>query len=113
MINKNFIPKKEREARSKLTKLINCYPFVKGSVVTSGRKCGKPQCKCAKGEKHLSTYLSIKHNGKRQMVCVPKQFKKDVHAWVKTYKEIITSIDIISDYHIRHLIKLKAQDQND
>jgi hypothetical protein len=113
MEHKNFIPQKEREVRSKLTKLINYSQFIKGGVVTSGRKCGKPQCKCTKGEKHLSTYLSIKHNGKRQMVCVPKQFKKDVHAWVKTYKEIITSIDIISDYHIQHLIKLKAQDQND
>ncbi|MBI4650055.1 hypothetical protein HY745_01940 [Candidatus Desantisbacteria bacterium] len=113
MKNKNFIPQKERDARSKLTKLVNYYPFVKGGVVTSGRKCGKPQCKCTTGEKHLSTYLSIKHEGKRKMVCVPKQFEKDIHSWVKTYKDIMNSIDIISDYHINRLIKLKNTKQND
>jgi len=35
MEHKNFIPQKEREVRSKLTKLINYSQFIKGGVVTS------------------------------------------------------------------------------
>ena len=45
-------------------------PLRRGSLVTLWRKCGKPNCRCATGEGHLTKYLSIKEEGKTRMVYV-------------------------------------------
>ena len=46
-------------------------PIREGSLVTTRRKCGKPNCRCAFGEGHFATYLSTKQRGKTRMVYVP------------------------------------------
>jgi hypothetical protein len=46
-------------------------PLRSGSLVTIRRKCGKPNCHCATGEGHRTTYLSTKQGGKTRMVYVP------------------------------------------
>ena len=43
-------PQQERYARSRLAKLVHDYPFIKGSVVVMKNTCGKPGCKCARGQ---------------------------------------------------------------
>jgi hypothetical protein len=105
--HRGHIPQKERHARSKLAKLLHGYPFVKGVLVISGRTCGKPQCKCSRGEKHLSCYLSIRHEGKRKMICVPKQWEGRIRTSVKTYKDVMELMDIVSDSCVDRLIKSK------
>jgi hypothetical protein len=107
MKHRSHIPQKERHARSKLAKLLHNYPFVKGALVTSGRTCGKSGCKCSRGEKHLSTYLSVRHKGKRKTICVPKQLEDQIRNSVKTYKDIMELIDIVSDSCVDRLIKSK------
>jgi len=97
MKDREYFSLKERKARSKLAKLLHNYPLIKGVLVKSGRTCGKPQCKCSKGEKHLATYLSVRHEGKRKMICVPKPYEEQVYCSVKTYREAMKLMDIISD----------------
>jgi hypothetical protein len=112
MKHRSYISSRERNARSKLAKLLHRYPFIKGILVTSGRTCGKPQCKCTRGEKHLSTYLSVRHEGKRKMICVPKQHEEQVRSSVKTYREAMRLTDIISDSCLEHLIRRKKDKGN-
>lgn len=108
MQHRNHMPQKERYARSKLAKLLHDYPLIKGALVTSGRTCGKPGCKCAKGEKHISSYLSVvRHKGKREMICVPKQLEHSIRTSVQTYKDIMELVDIISDFCLDRLMKSK------
>jgi hypothetical protein len=45
-------------------------PLRSGSLVTIRRKCGKPNCRCACGEGHRTTYLSTKQGGKTRMIYV-------------------------------------------
>jgi len=45
-------------------------PLRRGSLVTLRRKCGKPSCRCAKGEGHPAKYLSMKESGKTRLVYV-------------------------------------------
>jgi hypothetical protein len=107
MKHKAHMSPKERGARSKLAKLLSHYPFIKGILVTSGRTCGKPQCKCTRGEKHLSTYLSVRHQSNRKMICVPKQYEEQVRSSVNTYKEAMRLMDIVSDSCLERLIRSK------
>ncbi len=44
--------------------------MVKGSLYQMGRSCGNPNCKCAKGHKHLSWYLSRAIAGKTKLTYI-------------------------------------------
>ncbi len=46
-------------------------PMVKGTVYRLERKCGKPNCRCATGEAHVSTVLSWSERGRTRLVSVP------------------------------------------
>ncbi len=103
MKHRSHLPEQERSARSKLTKLLHDKPFVAGSLVNMARTCGKAGCKCTKGYKHVSWYLAVRHKGARKMICIPRQWEKDVIDWVNTYKEITNQIDTISQHCLERL----------
>ena len=107
MRHRNVMPQKERYARSKVAKLVHRYPLIKGAIVISERTCGKPGCKCTRGEKHLTCYLSVRHMGKRKMIYIPKELEGKIRAWVKTYREGMKLIDVVSESCLNHLIKAK------
>ena len=43
-------------------------PLLPGSLYTLRRKCGKPNCRCARGELHESTVLSYRGQGRPQNI---------------------------------------------
>lgn len=96
MQHRRHLPDQERYARSKVTKLLHDKPFIVGGLVKMARTCGKANCKCARGEKHVSWYLATRHKGVRKMIFIPQPWEKDVFEWVNSYKEITKQIDIIS-----------------
>lgn len=48
-------------------------PLIRGTFGARGRVCGKPNCKCAKGDLHQSKYLSASENGRTRQVHVPSK----------------------------------------
>lgn len=53
--------------RQLATLLEDCFgrgPLLPGSLYTLRRKCGKPNCRCARGELHESTVLSYRGQGR-------------------------------------------------
>jgi hypothetical protein len=57
-----------RQAQQLLPGLLEaCFtrePLLPGSLYTLRRKCGKPSCRCSRGELHESTVLSYRGQGK-------------------------------------------------
>ena len=47
-------------------------PLIRGCLVTMIRVCGRSNCRCAKGYKHRSLYLSQSVKGKLKMIYIPK-----------------------------------------
>ena len=47
-------------------------PVLAGSVYEIKRKCGKPNCRCARGELHRRMVLSTKVQGKTKLHQIPK-----------------------------------------
>jgi len=114
MRHRGHLPEHERIVRSKVNKLLHDRPFVVGGLVKMARTCGKGNCKCARGEKHVSWYLSTRHKNARKMINIPRQWEKDVFEWVTTYKEIMKHIDLISQHCLeRFLISSKAGGEKD
>jgi len=69
------------------------------------RRCGKVNCRCEKGHKHKSLYLSQSHQGKTRMIYVPKRAEKKVAAAVERYQTIKSKLNELSEINIQLLIK--------
>ncbi len=51
-------------------------PLLPGSLYTLRRQCGKPNCRCNRGELHESTVLSYRGQGRpRNIASVPEQLE--------------------------------------
>jgi hypothetical protein len=103
------IPAPERVARSKLAQIVHDRPFLQASLVTMKHTCGKPACRCARGDKHVSLYLATRLEGKRKMIYVPKSLEDMVRTWVRTYQESGKLSQRISAECMKKFLKEKSK----
>jgi len=61
-------------------------PVIRGSLVKVYISCGRKNCKCQRGIKHLAYYLSSKKKTKTRLVYIPKEFLKDIRESIRIYK---------------------------
>ena len=99
----------ERAARSRLAQLLHDRELVHGSVVSMARTCGKATCRCNRGEKHESLYLSVKINGKRRMVYVPPELEEEVRRCVETYREVERLTESVSGACLGRVLEKKRK----
>ena len=57
-----------------------------GTAVVMERACGKEGCRCLRGHKHKSVYISQYHKGAGRMVYIPRGNEKSVLRLVKNYR---------------------------
>ena len=84
-------------------KLGGISPIVRGSVVELGRVCGRPNCHCKKGEKHMSRYLSTSVHGKTSIFYLTKHAEGKARKWVANYKEASLTMEKLSETNIQIL----------
>ena len=63
-------------------------PVIKGSAYELKTKCGKPGCKCAKGQLHSRMVLSASEKGKTKLRAIPHGFLVEVQTKVRRYQEL-------------------------
>lgn len=61
-------------------------PLVRGSFGHRTRVCGNPNCRCARGERHESAYLTATHDGRVRQVHVPAGDELKVAEGVQRYR---------------------------
>lgn len=76
----------EDARRAHVDLLVGTEALIVGALVTHGRRCGKPNCHCAAGEKHFSRALSRSEGGKTRHVHVPSGDEVDVAAKAERYR---------------------------
>lgn len=60
---------------------------LRGSVFVRSLRCGKAGCRCASGEGHRVTYLSVTFPGGRtEQISLPPDLVRTAELWVKNYK---------------------------
>ena len=106
---RNHIPDPERRARSRLTQILHEELFVLGSLVTMKRTCGKPGCKCNRGELHPGLYLALRVGKKRKMIHVPQSMEQAVRQWVANYQEAWHLMEQISEFCLKRFFVKKEQ----
>jgi len=111
MRHRSPLPPKERQARSRLAKLLHEEPFLIGSLVSMPRVCGKSGCKCTRGELHPGLYLSLRVGSKRKMIHVPQPLEGLARQWVGTYQEAWRFMEQVSQACLKQFEKAKEQDR--
>jgi hypothetical protein len=77
----------ERQARSALARLVTQRGLLRGNLLERRRVCGKPTCRCPRGELHAGLYLVFSEGGKLRQLFVPKTWEARVRQWVTDYHD--------------------------
>jgi hypothetical protein len=104
----------EKRRDAKLRQLKELGPVLQGSIATLKTTCGKSNCKCARGEKHTSTVLSKKVDGKTKSLYVPNDMVAEAKKWVQENKKLRKLQKEISAYNeqiLRLYVKTKRAKQ--
>ena len=75
--------------------------IMRGSLVMMKRVCGKSNCRCIKGYKHKSLYLSQYHKGSPRMVYIPKRAEAAARRMIRNYQKLKAILYKISDANIQ------------
>lgn len=94
---------KERKARSRLHFLLRDKGLLRASLLTQKTGCGKPNCRCSRGEKHLSTVVEQHNKGKTRMRTVRGKEVKEVGQWIENYREARKLLEELSEAHWQKL----------
>lgn len=87
---------RERDGRSRLAQLAHEAGLLRGTLAIRKRACGKSNCKCAKGKKHVSLYLVASYEGRVRQLFIPKDWEPQVRHWVKQYQEARKLLEEVS-----------------
>jgi hypothetical protein len=78
------------KAQHQLTQLLeDCLgrePLLPGSLYTLRRKCGKPNCRCSRGELHQSTVLSYRGHGRPQNISPRPEHLEALRVMTNSYR---------------------------
>ncbi len=73
---------------SRVKQMVARKPLLAASLVSFERRCGKPSCHCATGEKHHGHQLTYKVRGKTRTVYVPVDFTEEVRTWIDEHRRL-------------------------
>ena len=96
-----------RNRRAGLAKLLPpLQEILRGSLMERYLTCGKPDCRCARGERHGPVwYLSVSlDQAHRTGSTVPPHQVEQVRRWIENYHHVKERLDKISDIN-RELLR--------
>lgn len=83
--------------RRVLRALPSLQELVRGSVGERRVRCGKPGCRCARGQLHAATYLSVTFAGGRtEQISLPADLAPLARRWVANYRTWWKAVEKIS-----------------
>jgi hypothetical protein len=106
-LNRAKLSATERNFRSRITQLSSGHWFLRGTLSERSGTCGKPNCRCARGERHQSLYLVQSRAGKPRQICVPKAWQPRVRQAVKDYRLLQKLIEEVSELEWKRLQERK------
>jgi hypothetical protein len=77
---------------------------IRGSAVIMERVCGSSSCRCMRGHKHRSLYVSQYHKGSPRMVYIPKANEKKVIRLAGNYRILKAAIYKASELNLGRLM---------
>src|SRR5580698_6656417 len=101
--NRTKLSATERNFRSRIAQLSSGQWFLRGTLSERAGKCGKANCRCARGELHKSLYLVQSQGGKPRQICVPQAWQARVRQAVQDYRQMQDLIEEVSEREWKRL----------
>lgn len=73
--------------------------MLRGTLSVRQVTCGKPNCKCARGERHTSHVLVASYGGQPRQLFVPATLVPTVESWVAHYHRMRELLESLSQMH--------------
>lgn len=87
----------EKRRGARLNELGRVGPVLQGTITSIGVKCGNPNCRCTRGEKHESNVLTKKVRGRTKSLYVPSGMLEDARKWTAEFRKAKKLLKEISD----------------
>ena len=97
-MNSNALLAKRRKSAKEIP---HVEEILRGSIVVVKRYCGKANCRCLKGFKHRSLYVSQSNKGESRLVYIPRHSEKEVRRLIHNYKALKANMEKISRINIQ------------
>jgi len=96
------------ERRKAVQRVGDVAETLRASLLERMTQCGKPGCKCMRGDKHgPAYYLTVSYaQGKTRQVYVGKARKRLAEAWIRNYHRVWEALEEISRINLE-LLRLK------
>ena len=79
--------------------------LLRGSLIWLRRKCGKPNCRCVRGELHASRVLSYSRRGKTSLLTLPPSQVPRIRAALQRYRQGLRRLERHADAGLRQLAR--------
>lgn len=96
-MHRSHMSAQERAVRSRLAQLVHVEPVLRATLNVREVTCGKPGCRCARGEKHLTLYAVSSQEGKPRQLFVPRDLEECVRQWVENYHKVRDLLEQVSE----------------
>ena len=108
-MKKAQMTRREKDLISRLSRILNYSEYIHANLTTVARTCGNKNCRCIReGKKHVSMYLTtIRKNGKRKAIYIPKRLEGKTKIMVERYFKIKETLEEISDINLKRLLDKK------
>ena len=73
--------------RDDLGVFLSDHPLVRGTVYTLRRKCSKPTCRCAEGERHATVVLTANITGKTRLWTIAADRVEELRERTEAYRQ--------------------------
>lgn len=94
-----------------VTELAKCKKIIKGSLTRNRRRCGKPQCRCMRGELHESLAITYKRGQKSFLIHVPEHLHTQAQEAIADYHKLKNLIEQISQLNVKTFKDLARKQQ--
>ena len=108
-IAKAAMSEEERELRSRAGQILSGAGLIHGNLSTRLQKCGKPNCRCNRGERHELFVLVLRQDGKTIQVPIPRRLVQRVRQWVQQEKDLQEMLRRISELQTERIRELKKR----
>jgi hypothetical protein len=96
-------------SRSKTTASSPADLLLRGSLITLRRRCGKPSCRCARGQPHGSPALSFSAQGKTSILTLSPDLLPEVRAALQRYRRQQQNLEHQAEAGLRQLARRLQQ----
>lgn len=107
-MQKHVLLEKRRKAAKEMPR---AEEILRGSIVMVKRCCGKANCRCLKGHKHRSLYISQSNKGESRLIYIPQRFEKEVRRLIHNYQALKSAMEEISRINMQLVTSSAKKDR--